>query len=150
MCSSAGRLERASASGKEVRQISAGTAVMGKDVATLVFKSRFLGFCASKKVENHCSGFAVCSQAPRALNKPAELYQYFMAKVMVRRFCTFPNDYVGSGSFRLKMAWPGLPGLCLQSSAELSGGSSALGARSQHLSCSSLRQGDTSRMSESC
>lgn len=66
MCSSAGRLERASASGKKVRQISAGTAVMGEDVSTLFFEPRFLGFCSSKKVENHCSDFPVCSKALRA------------------------------------------------------------------------------------
>lgn len=66
MCSSAGRLERASASGKKVRQISAGTAVMGEDASTLFFEPRFLGFCRSKKVENHCSDFPVCSKALRA------------------------------------------------------------------------------------
>ena len=65
-CSSAGRLERASASGEEVRQISAGTAVMGEDVSPLFFEPRFLGFCRSKKVENHCSDFSVCSKALRA------------------------------------------------------------------------------------
>lgn len=61
MCSSAGRLEWASASGKEVRHISAGTAVMGEDASTLFFEPRFLGFCRSKKVENHCSDFSLCS-----------------------------------------------------------------------------------------
>jgi len=66
VCSSAGRLERASASGKEVRQISAGTAVLGENVSTLVFEPRFFGFCRSKKVENHCSAFSVCSKARRA------------------------------------------------------------------------------------
>lgn len=63
MCSPAGRLEQASASGKEVRQISAGPAVMGKDVSALVFEPGFLGLCRSKQIGNHCSDFFVCSKA---------------------------------------------------------------------------------------
>lgn len=55
MCSSAGRLERASASGKEVRWISAGTAVIEEEVSTLAFEPSFLGFCRSKSLGNHCS-----------------------------------------------------------------------------------------------
>lgn len=41
MCSSAGTLEQASASGKEVREITAGTAVIREDVSVLVLKPDF-------------------------------------------------------------------------------------------------------------
>lgn len=62
MCSSAGRLEQALAPGKE-RWISAGTAVLGEDVSTLFVEPRFLEFRSSKKIENCCSDFSVCSRA---------------------------------------------------------------------------------------
>lgn len=70
MCSSAGGLERAPAPGKEERWISAGTAVLGEDVSTLFVEPRFLGFCSSKKIENCCSDFSVCSRA--ALRAPEQ------------------------------------------------------------------------------
>lgn len=36
------------------------------------FETRFLGFCRSEKIENHCSDFSVCSKALRTPNKPTE------------------------------------------------------------------------------